>query len=330
MKFEEIFLLAVGGGIFLKFVILDNAQVILKSIMYLVISIALISIIPLTIYFHNKHLKKVKETEEYRVKLNKKEEAVKKLLKRDLEYIDSRQLKEFIKQLEDSSPPNYYKNRVNEKLEKARIKLKEVKQEEKLFEIRKKQFEREARIKELDQEILEKERKLRLDKVSILEHLEAESHPVFLMEDLTKKEIKALQEDGYKKVNEYDPLLQENANFLHKKVLNHSPTHTILVERVKEMLLQYLDYNEVSVRDTKEADIIFKINGKKYAFEIETGSLLSKKDQLRDKLEYLNRRYKKNWYFIVSNKHLLSKYRKYGKSTPRSGVKRIIEKLMDF
>ncbi len=316
----------------LKYAIYDNFNLplFLEGFKTFLLIIGLICIIPVTIYLHNKSLKKSKEKQE-EIEISKSEKLViQKLLEKNIDSENSEKLKEFIKEIKKVFFWGDGSKQIKEKLVYAKTQLKIALQKESLHEIYQEKDELKQEINELKKIKQKKEQELRTKKEDILEHLDIDENNVFLMEDLTKKEIEALKEEGFKKINEYDPILQENSNFLVKQVLNHHLTHTLLVERTKKMLLQYLEYNEVKIHDTRDADITFKVGNKKYAFEIETGNLLGKKVQLREKVEELNRRYKKNWYFIVSNQNLLTKYRKYGKSTPRSGVRRIVEKIVDI
>ncbi len=71
------------------------------------------------------------------------------------------------------------------------------------------------------------------------------------------------------------------------------------------------------------------IKKKVYALEIETGNLLSKKVQLKAKVTTLNRKYGKRWMFVVSNQEDLPLYRKWGKSTQRTEVEKVLEKWLE-
>jgi len=93
-------------------------------------------------------------------------------------------------------------------------------------------------------------------------------------------------------------------------------------------LLKKLGIKEIKEHKSFDADITFKHEGKWFALEIEIGSLLRKHKQLQEKLNYLNKKYPKRWLFIISNKKLLPKYRKYGLSTPRKEIQENLKKLM--
>jgi hypothetical protein len=109
--------------------------------------------------------------------------------------------------------------------------------------------------------------------------------------------------------------------------LNHSATHSFLVERIKQILEQHISSNKIRRHDTRDADLTFQVNHKIYALEVETGSGLTKKKKLEEKVALLNNKYGQNWYIVVSNRDLAKKYREYGKVVPRKGVCKIIENL---
>jgi hypothetical protein len=158
--------------------------------------------------------------------------------------------------------------------------------------------------------------------------LELWNNNVYLIQELTSEQIAILKEEGYTQVNEYDILTNEIITALVKPPLNHSTTHAFLVWSVIRFLHTVIDEDTVQEHLTKDADITFKHEGKKYALEIETGNLLRKRKQLEEKVAYLNKKYRNQWMFIVSNKHLVAQYRKYGPSTQRKGVAKNMEKTL--
>ncbi|MGV8168489.1 MAG: hypothetical protein ACP5N3_00365 [Candidatus Nanoarchaeia archaeon] len=154
-----------------------------------------------------------------------------------------------------------------------------------------------------------------------------EKGTILKKEDLTEEEIDLLLKNGYKQVNEYCVYAQKIITVLVKPVLNHSPTHIFLVWSVM-LLLGDFGVTNLRTHDTREADITFTYKHQCYAIEIETGSLLTQRKQLEEKVKYLNRRYPKRWFFVVSNKNLQPKYRKYGIATQRVGVEKFLKKML--
>jgi len=277
--------------------------------------------------------KKIKDKKEKRELIRKQKEMIEDFLQRNLEKMESEELKELLNKIKSewfvSEVEEQFKELLEEKIPIGNLILYKKELDNEVISKIQEKDELKQEIKKLEQEKHKREKDLRTNREKILEHLDIEENPVFLIDDLDEKEIKILKEVGFEKINEYDPLFQKNANFLVKQILNHSLTHILLVERIKKILLQYLEEDQIEVHNTRDADITFKFKGRTYAFEIELGSLLRKKVQLEDKVYDLNFKYRNNWYFIVSHKNLLAKYRKHGKSTTRSGVSEIIKKLLE-
>jgi len=48
-----------------------------------------------------------------------------------------------------------------------------------------------------------------------------------------------------------------------------------------------------------------------------------------EKVNFLNSKFQDRWFFIVSNRDLLSKYRKLGTSIQRKEVVKMIEKMLE-
>lgn len=65
---------------------------------------------------------------------------------------------------------------------------------------------------------------------------------------------------------------------------------------------------------TRMPDVVFILKGKSYAVEVETGSVMKNMKKFREKIEQLNLNYKDRWFFVPTNKNLVQKYRKYGKT----------------
>jgi hypothetical protein len=188
----------------------------------------------------------------------------------------------------------------------------------------------EERIMGLEDEKEDLEREIRLtkeyDQKAILRSLDL-SNRVFWTDKLDKKEIKALVEERYLQVNEYCVFRKKIISVLVKPIGNHSIAHTFLVWSVRE-LLESFGIEDIEERLTVDADLIFKFDKKKYALEIECGSLVRKKDQLKEKIEDLNKKYPNRWMFIVSHRDLLKKYKKVGVTATRANTKEKLEKML--
>lgn len=179
-----------------------------------------------------------------------------------------------------------------------------------------------------EKESLEKEIRLKkeYDREDILGSLNL-SKTVFCKRELDKKEIIALLDEGYRQVNEYDVLEKRVIPVLVKRVGNHSVAHVFLVWSVKR-LIESFGIEDVKECLTVDADLIFKFNKKKYAIEVELGSLLGKKEQLKNKIKDLNEKYPERWTFVVSHRDLLKKYKKFGVSCSRANVGEKLSKML--
>ena len=268
-------------------------------------------------------------------RLEEQETVIKQLLRSDLEKLDIHQVVRYIRTIQKerhglrSAHFEKYSKELSEKLEKAQRfhELLKHKSEIGAYEYQKKNY------KEL-LEILEKQRRRyekdgRTEKREIMYKLRAEDTNVFYREELKDDELHVLKEQGYKQVNEYDLFSQSVRTFLVKSPLNHSSTHTFLVWSVKKLVEDIKGTEKVEEHITRDADITFRYKKKYYALEIETGNLLTKKDQLKAKIAMLNRKYGKRWAFVVSNKELLPQYRKWGSSTQRTEVEKMLTKWLE-
>ena len=183
------------------------------------------------------------------------------------------------------------------------------------------EFEEAKRQKEMDTE-REHDR--------IERELKIYEHNVYIKKDLTKKQIEILKENGYKQINEYCVFERKFITILIKtnSFMSHSSTHEFLVWSAKRLLERIEGIYKIEEHLTKNADITFKYKNKRYALEIELGSLLRKKKQSQTKIKYLDENFKNKWMFIVSNKNLLQDYKKLGFATPRNRVYENLQKLL--
>jgi len=349
MEVIEIVILLVALGIFIKTLIYDpfvlywqdKPSIYEQVVSFLgtpifkisLICLGIILFILLNIWLHKKWLKRSVEKDVKEKQLGVEFILVKKLLAENLDALDSEKLEEFIKNLDElelfMETEMKFGVEILDKLEKAKKRLEEKLRQDELNRYRSERWELQEEIRELEKQKYKEELKLENNHQSILKQLEIEENLVYEVDDLKPEEKVVLNKEKFNEVNEYDPIQDKCLDFFVKQVLNHSPTHTFLVGRIRQLLEQYLDFDKIWIHDTKDADITFEVDYKIYAFEIETGTLLSKKKQLKEKVSFLNGKYGKNWYFVVANRDLRKKYRKYGNVIPRAGVRRIIEKLTD-
>ena len=264
--------------------------------------------------------------------VDNEQERIEGFLKDKLEY-NSERLNELIDDIEsaDFLPESMepFEDKLNEKISQAKKLVEELKHKERIEQLEMKTREEEDKLEKIkieQQELLKTEEQ---EKKDTLKSLNIEETKVFYADELSGEELEVLLENGFKQKNEYDIFEKENVTVLVKQILNHSPTHTFLAWSVFSFLrANFPEVENLKEHETRDADITFDFEGKTFALEIEMGNLLRKKKQLAEKVKYLNRKYKKRWMFLVSNKNLVSKYRKHGITTQRKDVGENIEKLM--
>jgi hypothetical protein len=292
-------------------------------------------VISLAIFFyynfrvHFKIFKKITKKRAEQERERREIEEIQKLLRLDLDRLDVNELDN----LQDKFKVKIASGRIKEYNKEIWHKLVLI---PKIIEIKEQENELRHILKRKDdaldnlRRIQDKKQQEDVDEeqkeIEVLDKLEDEGN-VIKKEDLSEEERKLLLENDYKQVNEYCVYEQKVITVLVKQILNHSPTHTFLVWSIVRLITDF-EVKNLQTHDTREADITFKYKHQFYAIEIETGSLLTRKKQLEDKVKYLNRRYPKRWFFVVSNKNLQPKYRKYGVATQRVGVEKFLKKML--
>jgi len=107
---------------------------------------------------------------------------------------------------------------------------------------------------------------------------------------------------------------------------NESFQHFFLVFEIADYLRKFT--RKVEVFETVKPDIVFKIKGKEYAVEVETGKTLkNNKGKLLEKVKSLNKIYEDRWFFVVTNRCFTTRYKKYGKTFDKRNV---AKKILDI
>lgn len=303
--------------------------IILGLILTMVLAVILFKSLKL---FTRKILNKIEE-----IRAFKQEEIdVESLLEAEQEYNEQKLIDEIenIKHFTNSFKVNRRLKRFNlslkKRLAKARELLSEIKRDKRVAE-------RESKLIQIKKEIEQKDEENRIkatyeesDDELILYQLRADEKNIFKTEKLSKKQIKTLEKNGFEQKTEYSVFEKKYIRVLVKPKLNHSRTHAFLVWDAKRLLESFEGIRNIQEHLVVEADITFNFNNKKYALEIETGTLLGKKQQTQEKVADLNKKYPKRWMFIVSNKNLLPKYQKLGFTTQRKWVLENLKKLLEI
>ena len=263
--------------------------------------------------------------------LQEEKEEIRRLCTDDLKEKSSKELSEMRSRLKGVEKNKFFvelKESISRQLNEIDLELPLVKRQERVDALAIKEEDSRELIRQIEENIKEKELELKNFEETSLRKLEAHNHAVYLEEDLTEKDKLLLLKHGYNKAYEYCVFEQDCLHVFVKPTLKHSVTHTFLVWSAMRLLKNMKGVYNVFDWDTREADVCFKYFKKDFAVEIETGTLLSKKVQLRNKIDYLQSKYKDRWIILVSKKSIASKYSKFGKVTTRVDAPKKLKKLL--
>jgi hypothetical protein len=156
-------------------------------------------------------------------------------------------------------------------------------------------------------------------------HIQKQSKPMRILnedqgyfkidKDINGHEIEFLKRRGYIVYEGTSINSNKREKFLIKTRYNESPQHCFNCYDIYYYLKETID--KVWLYQTVNPDIVFEINGKKYAIEVETGKVLHDKNRMKLKKTKLNKVYGKNWFFVVTDRNLASEYKKYGRVTDK-------------
>jgi len=323
----------------LKNKITSNISLIFNSLIswkYLIVFIITLLIIGYSIYKITKIIPiRISDKKERRNRLKAREELIINLIEEDIDSLNYEEINEVIVKLKDNlyfcsnyQKFNNYLDDLRIKLKEAKIKLIELKDKERLHKKREEKYQLKNDIEELENRKFRLKRSMEENEIEISKNLKIDEHSVFKKDNLTKQEFRVLLKNNYRQTNQYCVKEKRLITALVKPILNHGLSHTFLVWSVIRLLKTLKGIKEIKVHQTVDADITFKYNNKIFALEIETGTLLSKKKQTEEKVNYLNDKYPNKWMFIVSNKDLIWRYRKLGFSTQRNEVEKNLQILL--
>jgi len=236
-------------------------------------------------------------------------------------------LEEKIKEASGFEELDKDKNRWEIELSKAKKELIARKKQEELDYQRALERREEKRLEEIELERRRVAHTLEWNRKQALKKL-IRNNRIFKRDSLSKKQCKSLIEAGFKQVNEYCVLEKKRIPILARPFGNHTISHEFLVWSSKRLLRKIKEIKKIREHLTRDADITFEFDEKVFALEIERGDLLWKKDQLKEKIIYLNKKYPKRWMFVVSNRNFLAKYKKFGFTTPRNRMSENLQKLL--
>jgi len=286
----------------------------------------------LSIFFIVKNFRKTRrEKREAEYEKDHRPTSLDKLLAKDTSKMNMKQLEELEEKINSTHEPHssfntsFKKQPRLDEIKKRKEKIYYSPEEIAKRQIRLLEIEAEKREeRQRDLKIYEKERKEK----EVLDRLETDENYVYKKDDLSNRQIETLKKEGYKFANEYCVFEKKRINVMIRPPSNHLIQHTFLVWSITKLLEQNKKIKCIEKHLSVNADITFTYDKEEYAIEVETGSLLRKSEQRKEKVGYLNRKFPKRWLFVVSNKEIASGYAKFGPTATRNSMARKLEKLL--
>jgi type IV secretory pathway VirB4 component len=149
---------------------------------------------------------------------------------------------------------------------------------------------------------------------------------LYKVNQVSKDEREFLLEEGYK-ISEHKSITSNKyENYLLLPRFNESPNHFFVIQDIKSFLEK--KGIEVETPTTKKPDVIFEINGKKYAIEVETGTKIKKdRKMIEEKVKTLKNNYDEGFFVITGNENL-QEYKKIAKVIEMRYLKIVLTKLV--
>ncbi len=140
--------------------------------------------------------------------------------------------------------------------------------------------------------------------------------------NLKKEEIEFLLKRGYLESTKRSICSNKNEKYLIKIRPKESINHLFFVHDVASFFES--KGFKVETYATRLPDVIISKNNKRYAFEVETGTLAKHKERLLEKVKFVKSQDYTDWFFIVTDRNLVNTYKKFGKTIdPRYLRKRL-------
>jgi len=139
-----------------------------------------------------------------------------------------------------------------------------------------------------------------------------ESKRLIKIKSLSKKDVYYYKFKGFKEYISKSILTNKREKYLVKPRSNEGVQHCFMVYDIANYLKKFTD--KIALYETKKPDIVFKIKNKIYAIEVETGKAFHDKNKFMKKVRLLDQTYRKNWFFVVTDRNLVKGYSKYGET----------------
>lgn len=160
-------------------------------------------------------------------------------------------------------------------------------------------------------------------KKSIHVNLSKEFHK---RKNYNKDEIEYLLTQDYQAFKYKSICTGKVESYLLRPRFNESLQHMIVIYDLEE----YLKKRKINCEKytTRMPDIVIFLKKGKIAIEVETGTVIKNMKKFREKMRLLKENYRDNFYFIVTNRNLIKKYRQYGKVIDPRYIKGQIDKIL--
>jgi hypothetical protein len=155
-----------------------------------------------------------------------------------------------------------------------------------------------------------------------------EDEGMYKQKDISLDDTKYLVHKGYIESIQFD-LYGNKDYYMLKPSSNETPQHFFLIKAITNYLKG--QGFEVWNYKTVKPDIIFEFKNRKIVIEIETGkNLRNNRRQFLAKVRSLYENYGYDWFFVVTNRNLVKKYKKYGRTFTRKNVRMAIARYVNF
>ncbi|MBI5227180.1 DUF87 domain-containing protein [Candidatus Micrarchaeota archaeon] len=151
---------------------------------------------------------------------------------------------------------------------------------------------------------------------------------IYLEKDLTEKKCNYLLSHGF--ILHKDRLEQAGGSPRHilKIRNNESPEHAFLCQKTYELLKKQKQFKKIEMSTNSPGDVSAEINGRRIAFEIETGENFRayNKEEHEEKFDRVRQKFDE-FYIIVTDYDKKYKYEKFGNVITRTEIEDTINKL---
>jgi hypothetical protein len=132
------------------------------------------------------------------------------------------------------------------------------------------------------------------------------------------------------KLMKFKNIYGKSERYLLKPIGNESLQHCFLTNEIYYYIKKLT--NQVQIFHSAKPDIVFQTqNNEIYAIEVETGkSYKNAIKKLKQKVKLLKQEYKDNWFFVVTNRNLVKKYKKIGRTYEKRNITNKLWNLFYF